>query len=87
MKKKIFKQIVLAVVMTAFGATCFAEEPEKTDTPQLGASIYETLSASNSFAKPRYRSNYRSGGENTLSVVAGVDFGCYYNRRIKSSPT
>lgn len=77
MKTKKIKQIVLAVVMTAFGATSFADEPVKTDPPQLGASIYETLSASNSFARPRYRSNYRSGGENTLSVVAGVDFGCY----------
>ena len=63
--------------MTAFSATSFAEEPVKMDTPQLGASIYETSAASNSFTKPRYRSNYRSGGENTLSVVAGVDFGCY----------
>jgi len=77
MKKKNFKQIVLVVVLTAFGATCFAEEPVKTDTPQLGASIYETSATANSFAKPRYRSNYRSGGENTLSVVAGVDFGCF----------
>lgn len=81
-KSNLFKVMFLAVGMTAFVTTAWADEP--VTLPGLGAGKPETVAAAQddasapaALARPRYRSNYRSGGENTLSVVAGVDFGCY----------
>ena len=77
MRTKLFKQITLAAIMIAFASTTFAEEPVGKNALQLGTSIEESSEATLPSVPPRYGKSYRSGGENSLSIVAGVDFGCY----------